>query len=73
MGWRTLAYRTRTDVVVEHARRRDRVVTFAESFGYRLGRSTRVTFDIESQRRTSLITLRNYRGSRYGLSIVWAP
>lgn len=73
VGWRTLAYRTRTAVVVEHAHRRDRVVTFAESIGYRLGASSRVTFDVESQRRTSPITLRNYRGARYGLSLVWAP
>jgi hypothetical protein len=70
IGWRTLAYRTRTDVIVEHANRRDRVVTFAESMGYRLGTNSRVTFDIESQRRTSPLTLRNYRGGRYGLSLV---
>lgn len=73
LGWRSLAYQTRTDIVVEHARRRDRVVTIAESLGYRLGASTRVTFDIESQRRTSPLTLRNYRGARYGLSLIWTP
>lgn len=73
VGWRTLTYRTRTDVVVEHAHRRDRVVTFAESIGYRLGANSRVTFDIESQRRASPIMLRNYRGGRYGLSLSWAP
>lgn len=73
VGRRTLSYRTRTDVIVEHARRRDRVVTFAESVGYRLAENSRVTFDFESQRRTSPITLRNYRGARYGLSFIWAP
>lgn len=73
VGWRTLAYRVRTDVVVEHPRRRDRVVTYAGGFGYRLGSQTRVTFDVESQRRTSPLTLRNYSGNRYGLSLIWAP
>lgn len=73
LGWRTLGYRARTDVTLERGQRNDRVITIGESFGYRLGRGTRLTFDVETQRRTSPVVLRNYRGGRYGLSIIWAP
>lgn len=73
VAWRSLAYRDRTDLTPDVINRRDRVTTFAESIGYRLGRSTRLAFDVETQRRHSPLLLRSYHGNRYGLSLIWTP
>lgn len=73
LGVRALDYRDRLTAGSGLMDRRDRVRTLATSLGYRLGRSTRLAFDYETQRRSSPIVLRNYRGSRYGLSAIWTP
>lgn len=73
VGGRVLAYRDRLDVIAVDGNRRDQVRQLGVSLGYRLGVGTRIAVDVDAQRRTSPVLLRNYRGNRYGLSLTWVP
>ena len=70
-GVRALAYRNRLNLPSELPDRRDRVTAAGGGVGYRLGRDIHIEFDIEQQRRTSIIDLRNYAGLRYGMSVTY--
>ena len=72
-GVRLLDYRARTSGLASLAARRDHVTLFGGGIGYRLGRSTRLSADIETQRRSSPLLLRSYQGERFGMSLTWTP
>lgn len=72
-GLRSLAYRERLDLATGPSERNDHVRSYGAGLGYRLGVSTRLSAEFETQQRTSVIALRNYRGTRYGMAITWIP
>jgi hypothetical protein len=70
-GSQRLAYRTRVGATVAAPDRTDRVRTYGGGLGFRLGRELRLGFNIDKERRTSVLTDREYRGLKYGTSITY--
>jgi hypothetical protein len=71
IGAQRLAYQTRTGAVVEVSDRVDRIRSYGAGIGYRLGRDLRLGFNVDQQKRTSDIDLRQYDGRRYGMSVTY--
>lgn len=72
-GVRVLDYRARATGLGTVSARRDHVTLLGFGVGYRPSRSTRVGAEIETQRRSSPLLLRSYRGERFGASVTWTP
>lgn len=68
-SYRTLAYRDRIGAGVLVSERRDQVTTFGVGMGHRLARDLRFAFNVEQQRRTSLVRQRSFQGYRFGMSL----
>lgn len=66
-----LDYRTRVGATVAAPDRTDRLRIHGGGVGVRLGRDLRLGFNIDQERRTSVLTDREYRGLRYGSSITY--
>ena len=49
----------------------DHVRLYGLGFGTHLGRDLRLGFNIDKERRTSVLTDREYEGLRYGLSLTY--
>jgi hypothetical protein len=70
-GIRNLAYRSRAGAGLAVANRVDDVNTFGGGVGYRLGRGSRLGFNIDKERRVSDISLRTYDNLRFGSSVTY--
>jgi hypothetical protein len=66
-----LAYRGEVQGPLSVADRTDALRRFGGGIGYRLGASTRVGFDVDSQQRISEAAGRSYDGLRYGTSVTY--
>lgn len=69
VGTQRLAYRDLIGAVVEVSNRTDHLRTYGGGLGYRLGRDTRVEFNVDRQRRLSEIDAREYNNLRYGFGV----
>jgi hypothetical protein len=69
LGTQRLEYRDRGGVV--GVRGTDRVRTYGGGFGYHVGDTLRIGFNIDHQRRSSPLPLRDYRGLRAGMSLTY--
>ena len=72
-GLQWLRYQDRTGAVVAVSDRVDRVQTFGGGIGYRLGSNTRIGFNIDQNRRTSGVELRQFKGLVYGFAVTYGP
>jgi putative beta-barrel porin BBP2 len=70
-GDRRLNYRSRAGAVVTNPDRTDRVQTYGGGFGIHLGPTLRLGFNLDNERRTSVLTDREYEGLKYGSSITY--
>jgi hypothetical protein len=71
VGAQRLKYQARTGVVVAAPDRMDHVRLYGLGFGTHLGRDLRLGFNIDKERRTSVLTEREYEGLKYGLSLTY--
>ena len=70
IGNQRLAYRDRAISVVV-VDRQDKIRSYGGGIGYRLGRDLRIGFNVDRQRRDSLIDERRYEGLRYGMAVTF--
>ena len=70
-GVQRLAYRTRVGTAIATPDRTDRLRTYGGGVGFRMGADLRLGFNIDKERRTSVLTEREYRGLKYGTSITY--
>ena len=70
-GAARLAYSTRTDVAVQDPNRVDHTRTYGGGFGYHLGQSVRLGFNLDQVKRQSVLDNRTYHGLRYGTSMTY--
>lgn len=70
-GRQALDYRDRAGAVVKVADRVDHVRTYGGGVGYHMGRDVRIGFNIDSQRRTSGVEGRRYRGLKVGTAVTY--
>jgi Putative beta-barrel porin 2 len=70
-GFARLDYRDRIGADVPVANRVDTVHVYGGGVGYRIGKTFRVGFNVDQQRRDSHVPLRQYDGLRYGTSITY--
>ena len=70
-GVQRLAYRTRVGTAIVAPDRTDRLRTYGGGVGFRMGTDLRLGFNIDKERRTSVLTAREYRGLKYGTSITY--
>jgi hypothetical protein len=70
MGNQRLAYRDRAISVIV-VDRQDKVRSYGAGIGYRLSRDLRLGFNVDQQKRESLIDERRYEGLRYGMSVIF--
>jgi hypothetical protein len=70
IGHQLLAYRERAGSVAV-LDRQDKVRSYGAGIGYRLGRDLRLGFNVDQQRRESLIDERRYDGLRYGMAVTY--
>jgi hypothetical protein len=68
LGSQRLAYRDRAESVVVPDRQ-DTVRSYGAGIGYRLGRDLRLGFNVDHQKRESLVDERRYDGLRYGMAV----
>jgi hypothetical protein len=66
-----LEYRTRVGAFVEAPDRTDRLRTYGGGLGFRLGEELRLGFNVDKERRTSVLTDRQYNGLKYGTSLTY--
>jgi len=71
-GGQRLAYRDRAGSVAVQDRE-DTIRAYGGGIGYRLGRDLRIGFNVDQQKRESLIDDRRYEGLKYGVSISITP
>ena len=71
VGGQRLEYRTRTGTTVEAPDRTDHLRTLGGGVGYRMGQDLRLGFNIDQERRTSVIADREYEGLRYGAAVTY--
>ena len=72
IGTQRLAYRDRA-ISVTVVDRQDKVRSYGGGIGYRLGRDLRLGFNVDKQRRESLIHERRYEGLKYGMAVSFWP
>jgi hypothetical protein len=70
-GIQSLAYRDRAGVAVAISNRTDHVRTYGGGIGYRLGRGSRLGFNIDTTNRTSDVSRRQYNDVRFGSSVTY--
>ena len=68
VGHQRLAYRDRAGSIAV-VDRQDTVRSYGAGVGYRLGRDLRLGFNVDQQRRESLIDERRYEGLKYGVAV----
>ena len=66
-----LEYRTRVGAPVTAPDRTDRLRAHGGGLGFRLGEDLRLGFNIDKERRTSVLTDREYSGLKYGTSLTY--
>ena len=66
-----LEYRTREGTTVAAPDRTDRIRNYGGGVGVRMGEELRLGFNIDDERRTSVLEDREYKGLRYGVSITY--
>jgi hypothetical protein len=66
-----LAYRDRAGAVIDVSNQVDRVYSYGAGLGYRLGKDSRLGFNLDEYRRTSPVPLRQYNGLRFGTSLTY--
>ncbi len=71
IGAEGLEYRSRVGASVSAPDRTDRVRSYGGGVGYRMGRVFRLGFNIDQERRTSVVPDRQYEGLRSGTSITY--
>jgi hypothetical protein len=71
IGAQRMAYRERVSLQVEEASRVDHVRSFGGGIGYHVGDDLRVGFNVDRQKRTSIVDLREYEGLRFGATITY--
>ena len=71
VGAQRLRYQSRSDAVVTAPDRIDHVRTYGLGFGTHLGQDLRLGFNIDKERRTSVLSEREYRGMRFGSSLTY--
>ena len=71
VGAQRLKYQSRTGADVTAPDRIDHVRMYGVGFGTHLGRDLRLGFNIDKERRTSVLTDREYKGLRYGSSLTY--
>ncbi len=71
VGAQRLKYQSRTGVDVTAPDRIDHVRLYGLGFGTHLGRDLRLGFNVDKERRTSVLTEREYKGLRYGSSLTY--
>jgi hypothetical protein len=70
-GEQRLAYTDSSGVAAPLANRTDHVYTYGGGVGYRVARRTRLGFNIDQVRRTSVIEALTYNGLRYGIAVTY--
>jgi hypothetical protein len=70
-GAQRLRYETRTGADVTEPDRTDHVKVYGIGFGTHLGQDVRLGFNIDWNRRTSVLAEREYKGMRYGSSLTY--
>jgi hypothetical protein len=73
IGAQRLEYRARSGVALEVPDRTDHVKTVGGGVGFRMSQDLRLGFNIDKERRTSLVTDREYEGFRYGTAVTYGP
>jgi hypothetical protein len=68
-----LQYRSRSGAVIDAPDRADRVQSFGAGLGVRVAQALRLGFNIDKDRRMSLLVDRQYEGLNYGISLTWRP
>ena len=71
IGAQGLEYRSRVGASVSAPDRTDRVRSYGVGVGYRMGQVFRLGFNIDQERRTSVVPDRQYEGLRHGTSITY--
>lgn len=71
IGAQRLEYRSRAGTVVEVPDRTDHVRSVGGGVGFRMGQELRLGFNVDKERRTSLVTNRAYNGLRYGTAVTY--
>ncbi len=70
-GRQNLEYRQMTGGAGSMPAHTDRDVMYGAGVLYRLGRDVRIGFDVNQYRRRSIYEVREYRGLRYGFSVIY--
>ena len=70
-GAQRLKYQSRTGVIVADPDRTDRVRTYGLGVGIHMGPDLRLGFNIDKERRTSVLIEQQYNGLKYGSSITY--
>jgi hypothetical protein len=70
-GAQRLQYRSRVDAIVTAPDRTDRVRSYGLGMGIHMGQDLRLGFNLDKERRTSVLTDRQYEGLKYGTSITY--
>jgi len=70
-GAQRLEYRSRVDAVVIAPNRTDRVRSYGGGLGIHMGQTLRVGFNVDKERRSSVLADRQYNGLKYGSSITY--
>jgi hypothetical protein len=71
IGQQRLAYTDSLGVAADLANRIDYVYTYGGGLGYRVARRTRLGFNIDQVRRTSVVEALTYNGLRYGIAVTY--
>ena len=71
IGTHRLEYRTRVGAFVAAPDRTDRLRAHGGGLGFHLGQDLRLGFNIDKERRTSVLTDRQYDGLKYGTSLTY--
>jgi hypothetical protein len=70
-GGQRLEYRTRTGASVQAPDRTDHLRMVGGGVGFRMSQDLRLGFNIDKERRTSVVTDREYEGLRYGTAVTY--
>lgn len=70
-GVQSLAYRDRAGAVIAVSNRVDNVTTYGGGIGYRLGRGSRLGFNVDKESRLSDVVRRRYDNLRLGSSVTY--
>ena len=71
IGIQGLAYRDRAGATIAASNRVDTIRTFGGGVGYRLGRGSRLGFNVDKDNRVSDVTRRQYDNLRFGSSVTY--